>query len=86
MLSSIQPTHQSADTFTESTSSDEPSILPEPVCAPRKLIRERVYNIVNNIDVANILSIKEIIHLTAVKQRYLAKAFSPKERNSFIEK
>jgi hypothetical protein len=82
-----QSNHDSAPSFsTQSVWSQENLILPEPVCEPKKLIRARVYAIANNFALQNQLSIKEMIQLTALKQRYLAKANSPKERNALIEK
>lgn len=79
--------HDSAPSFsTQSVWSEENWVLPEPVCEPKKLIRARVYDIANNFALQNQLSIKEMIQLTALKQRYLAKAHTPKQRNALIEK
>jgi len=50
------------------------------------LIRARVYDIANNFALQNQLTIREMIQLTALKQRYLLKANSPKQRNALIEK
>lgn len=84
---SMQSNHDVAPTLsTQSVWSKEIWVLPEPVCEPKKLIRARVYAIANNFVLQNQLSIKEMIQLTALKQRYLAKANTPKERNALIEK
>lgn len=84
---STQLNHDSAPSFsTQSVSSQQIISIPEPVCEPKKLIRARVYDIANNFALQNQLTIREMIQLTALKQRYLLKANSPKQRNALIEK
>lgn len=78
--------HAAPSFSTQSVLSQQIIAIPEPVCEPKKLIRARVYAIANNFALQNQLTIRELIQLTALKQRYLAKANSPKERNALIEK